>query len=392
MELAKQEKCTGCGACAAVCQKSAIRWKNDAAGFPVPEIDTGLCVDCGACERVCPTINPPQAETIRAAYAAQLKSDDATLSDSTSGGVFTALARVVLSQDGTVYGCVWTPDYRAKIIRATTEEDLVPMRGSKYVWSSVHEAYACVREDLDAGRTVLFSGLPCQIAGVKKVVKKADKLILLDHLCAGAPSPLAFDRYLDTLCQKEARPELNLKFRDKNPGGVGVHITYTGQKNVAAKKAEHLRNPYYYAFYTHLSVRDSCYTCPYCGGDRTADLTMGDFWGIEKVFPDMRIKDGVSALLVNTEKGASLLQAAADTLVLRPTELESIAAANNLFVGGKVRRTKIPEKRTLFFDSLRKYGWKTTEKRFLLNRARSMRILKALLPKKLVKLIERIAK
>lgn len=381
MRLAEHDSCTGCGACAAVCPKQAIGWKNDAAGFPVPAVDAALCVDCGACERACPALNPPVCSPIRKAYAAQLKNHPAALGESTSGGVFTALALEVFARGGVVYGCVWTPDCRAEIARAENEAELAPMRGSKYVWSSAFSAYARVREDLDAGRTVLFSGLPCQIAGLKKTLRKEyEGLVLLDHLCAGAPSPMALDLYLDTICKKEDRPALNLKFRDKNPGGVGVHITWTGQQNPARRKAEHLRNPYYYAFYTHLSIRSSCYTCSYGGENRAADLTMGDFWGISKVFPDMKIKDGVSALLVNSEKGAALLEKVAGSLELRAVEPAQIAAANNLFVGGKTRRFTVPANRAAFFEVLAAHGWADAEKRFLHNRGRSLRLIKALLP------------
>lgn len=392
MRLAEHDYCTGCGACASVCPKQAIGWKDDDAGFPTPFIKEEACVSCGACERVCPALQPPETEPIRAAYAAQLKDDPETLQGSTSGALFTVFAREIFRRGGVVYGCVWTDDCRAELVRAETEDEIAPMRGSKYVWSRAYHIFPQVKADLDAGRNVLFVGLPCQVAGLKNYLRKEyENLVLLDFLCSGAPSPMALDKYLDTICKKEERPGLNLKFRDKNPYGLGVHITWRGHETPAVKKAEHLRNPYYYSFYTRLIDRESCYTCPYGGGDRAADLTMGDYWGVSKYHPEMKISDGVSALLVNSEKGEAMLAAVRDRLELLETKPEQIGAANNLFVA-RERKHTVPADRSGFFKLLATQDWPAAEKRYLHNYSRSIRILYEFLPPKISALLRKILK
>ncbi len=381
MKLADALHCTGCGACMKVCPKGAILMQNDNEGFPTPSVNADLCVECGLCERTCPVIHMPQTQLVQSAYAVQLNDREA-LQASTSGGVFTALSREVFRQGGVVYGCVWDEQYNAVIRRAEYEEEIKPMRGSKYVWSWAGDSYPDVKEDLEAGKKVLFTALPCQAAGLKNYLRKDyDNLILLDFLCSGSPSPLALQKYIDTICDRNtSRKNLNLKFRDKDTFGVGVHITYNGKKKKTKAVGEHITNPYYYSFFTKLIDRQSCYQCPYGTDQRISDLTMGDYWGIGRYHQDMDIKAGVSALLVNTSKGAELIRAAEGQLQLKPTKPEQIAAANNLSCNGAVRKGHRPEQREMFFEELRKNGWKSAERKYLLNLARAKRYLKIKMP------------
>ena len=388
MRLAEKTACTGCGACKEICPKQAIAYRDDEAGFPAPFIREELCVECGACEQVCPALHPPKTEPIRASYAAQIREDPDILKESTSGALFTVFAREIFRRGGVVYGCVWTDDCQAEIVRAGSEEEIAPMRGSKYVWSRAYDAFPQVKADLASGIPVLFVGLPCQAAGLKNYLRKEDKnLILLDFLCSGAPSPMALDKYLETICSREERAALNLKFRDKEPYGVGVHITWNGQKKRPPRKAQHLRNPYYFSFYSRLIDRESCYTCPYGGEDRVADLTMGDYWGVAKYHPEMKTTDGVSSLLVSSEKGAALLEAVRGQLELAETKPEEIAERNNLYVGEKKRKRRRPANRDAFFAALRESGWRAAEKKYLRTKGRRRQILCVLLPPKAAALL-----
>ena len=169
-----------------------------------------------------------------------------------------------------------------------------------------------------------------------------------------------------------------------------MHITYKGKKKKTLKNGEQFSNPYYYAFYTRLTDRDSCYTCTYGGEDRVSDLTMGDYWGVGNFHPEMRIREGVSALLVNTEKGAGLLDSVKDDLYLTETKPEQIGAANNLFVGGKVRKIRRPVNRDAFFAELRTNGWRSAEKKFLRTKNRALRLLIVKMPPRIAQIMKRL--
>ena len=392
MMLVNSLYCTGCGACVQSCPKKAIRYKDDAEGFPTPQIDNDLCINCGKCEKVCPAIHMPKTSTIQAAYAAQIQDKDA-LKKSTSGGLFTVFSREVFRQGGVVFGCVWDKDYKAYITEATTEKEIEPMRGSKYVWSHAENMFPKVKSYLEQGRVVLFSGLPCQIAGLRNYLgREYNELLLLDFLCSGTPSPLALDKYIETICKREDRVNLNLKFRDKEPYGLGVHITYNGQKKQTSKRGEHITNPYYYSFYSHLIDRLSCYTCPYGTNQRISDLTMSDFWGIKRYHPEMNISAGVSALLVNTDKGAWFLTTVEDQLTLKHTKPEDIGRANNLNVGGMRRNKPVPANREAFFAELKQNGWKSAERKYLFTRERLKKWIKLRIPTRSVRMIKKILK
>lgn len=391
MKLADALHCTGCGACVKVCPKGAVSMQNDNEGFPTPCINAELCVECSLCEKTCPALHMPETHPILAAYAVQLNDRDA-LQASTSGGVFTALSREIFCQDGVVYGCVWDEQYNAVVRRAECEEEIKPMRGSKYVWSWAGDSYPEAKKDLEAGKKVLFTGLPCQIAGLKKYLRKDyDNLILLDFLCSGSPSPLALQKYIDTICDRNtSRKNLNLKFRDKDSFGVGVHITYTGKKKKTKAVGEHITNPYYYSFYSRLVDRQSCYQCRYGTDQRISDLTMGDYWGVAKYHKDMNIREGVSALLVNTEKGDAILKAIQDKLTIQPTTKEHIAEANNLYCNGAEPRNYRSKNREAFFKELNRNGWKSAERKFLLNVTRLKRYAKIKMDPEIIRKIKAI--
>ena len=392
MELANKTICTGCGACAMACPQKAIGYYDDEEGFPSPYINEEKCIECGICNLVCPAIHPPTLHLIREAYAAQLL-DHRALMDSTSGGVFTAFSREIICQGGIIYGCIWDDQYRAVVTKAKNEEEIRNMRGSKYVWSWAGDSFPEIKTILDTGKPVLFTGLACQVAGLKAYLRRDyDNLYTMDFLCSGAPSPLAFQSWLRTLSDDPLPSELNLKFRDKKPYGCGVHITYNGQKKRIAKKGEHISNPYYYAFFSHLLDRRSCYQCPYGTDQRVSDISMGDYWGVVNYHREMDIKSGVSALMINSEKGARLLERVKDSLELKPTEKENIGKANNLRCNGQKRNRLIPEHRDAFFNELRLNGWKSAEKRFLHDTKRLKMMVKAHTPKKMLTIAKKIFK
>ena len=382
MELAKREDCTGCGACLEICPKKAIRYRDDHEGFPTPVIDSDKCVECGLCQKVCPVFNPPEKTGIKAAYAAQLSDDPETLKESTSGGVFTALAREILRRGGIVFGCVWNESYEAVIVSAENEEELKPMHGSKYVWSSTNGSFPKVKQVLEEGREVLFTSLPCQGAGLKNYLRKEyPNLCILVFFCGGAPSPLAFKEYLKTITKDVPSEKLDFKFRDKEKYGTGVHISYQGKKERIHQS--YVGNPYFFSYHTKVFHRPCCYHCRYRYETRYEDLTMGDYWGLGEFHKEPDFHAGVSALLVNTPKGEEMLEAVRDHLELIPTKPEYIAKHNNLTLGNAVKTFNPPPFRDAFIEKMKKSGWKAAERRYLIvNKTRIKLTVKKKLPKK----------
>lgn len=388
MELVSSEQCTGCGACTASCPEHAIGFTADNDGFPVPIIRKDQCIECGLCNRACPVMHPPETSPVRKAYAAQIRDRDALL-DSTSGGLFTAFSREVFRRGGIVFGCAWDQEYNAVIRRAENEEELKPMRGSKYVWSRAAESFPEIEKELKDGRTVLFSGLPCQAAGLKKFLhKKYERLYLMTFFCGGAPSPLAFRQYLKTLTKDINLSELDFKFRDKAKYGVGIHISY----NSATGRIHQgfLDNPYFMAYYLKVFHRFCCYRCRFRYKDRTEDITIGDFWGVNNYHNEFDIKAGVSALLVNTDQGAELFDHVKDHLILSETTVENIARANNMSLTNEQKVFRVPEYRKAAFQILRDKGWAAAEKKYLNDRTRLMIRVKSKIPDGYKKLFRKL--
>ncbi|MBP5489006.1 MAG: Coenzyme F420 hydrogenase/dehydrogenase, beta subunit C-terminal domain [Lachnospiraceae bacterium] len=386
----KRENCTGCGACMKICPRNAIVFGDDAEGFPTPKVSAETCVDCGLCRQVCPTITLPEKHTIQKAYAIQLTDPD-VLKKSTSGGFFTALAREIFRRGGIVYGCVWDEKYNAVIRKAENESETEPMRGSKYVWSWAGDTFSEIKEELESGRTVLFSGLSCQIAGLKNYLRKGyDNLYTVGFLCGGSPSPRAFREYLKTITRDVPLDALDLKFRDKNAGGVGVHITYntSGRR----KNQSYVSNSYYFAFFSKVIVRRSCFDCQYRYEQRVDDITFGDYWDVEKYHKEFDASAGVSAVLVNTDRGVELFDAVKSQLMVSEAKCREIAAANNLTLGETRKVYAVPGFRDDFFSLLRERGWTKASKKYLRNKKRFVLWIKTKTPKRLWAVMKRLRK
>ncbi len=388
MELAKTYDCTGCGACEQICPQKAIFFADDHEGFPTPHIRKDKCIECGLCNKVCPALNMPGTNRIRNAYAVQLK-DNNTLRESTSGGVFTALAREIFRRGGVVYGCVWSDDYEAILCKAECEADLIAMHGSKYVWSKAGNTFPEIKKLLGENRVVLFTGLPCQVAGLRNYLgKEYQNLYAVSFFCGGAPSPFAFEKYLQTITGKTPPAQLDLKFREKEPKGVGVNVSYQqGHKRI---HQSYVSNPYYYAFYKKVINRRSCYHCPYRYENRIDDMTMGDYWGIGKYHPEFDVKAGVSAVLVNSVHGEELFDSVRDQLRISVTQAENIAPYNNLTLGTEKITFPIPSFREDFFRILEKKGWKAAEWKYLNNKQRTRLWIRSIVPVSIKRVLKKL--
>ena len=361
MKLIDKSQCTGCGACANICKKSAITMINDDEGFLVPHIDQNLCIECSACLRVCPCINDIKKTEIQSVFAVQLKNEN-LLMNSTSGGAFTAIAMDILNKNGVVYGCVWDEKYNAVFQRTETIKGLEPMRGSKYVSSYAGDVFPEIKKYLTEGRSVLFAGLACQNAGLKSYLQEEyENLYSVDFLCGGTPSPLAFREYLKTICDDNYK-ELNLKFRDKTQKGWGVHISFnSNHKNFHQQP---YINSYFRSYYEKMFHRRCCFDCRYKYTDRTTDITIGDFWGIQKYHSGLDIKKGVSVFFINSEKGQHIFNNIKDKLYFIPSNIKNASDENALSLrrDPSNKGIKISAERGHIFNDLKKNGWNGIKK------------------------------
>lgn len=306
-------RCTGCRACAQRCPKSCIKAKMYELGFEYPEIDESACIHCGLCSNVCPIERKLTPPTIQKAYAVVHKNSE-VLHESTSGGMFSAVADWVLRRNGIVYGCAFDETLHAKMIRVDDSTVLYRLRGSKYVQCDTGESFALVEKDLEAGRTVFFTGTPCQIDGLKCFLKKNyDNLLSADLICHGVPSLQYFLDYIAYLEKKVDGRVENLNFRSKQNNGWSLAGTYEYISNkTKQKKRKRLfyYNSYYYSYFLSGYIyRESCYTCKYANLNRVGDFTLGDLWGVEGMGVPFYTDNGCSLVIVNSKKAQSILDA-----------------------------------------------------------------------------------
>lgn len=306
------EKCTACGACVQKCPKNCIELKSDGNGFLYPRVNTTECIGCGLCEKVCPIGKISNETKTPTAYACA-NTEDSMLIQATSGGVFGAIAIYILEQGGVVYGCAYTEHLQAAHIRIDNIESLSALFGSKYVQSSTRGTYKECEEDLKSGKQVLYSGTPCQIAGLKKYLQKDyTNLITVDLVCHGVASQAYFDKFIELLEKEEGAACTNYNFRSKKNAGwsvAGMASFKTDSGKTFDKKQYYFSNYYYYYYYLACSIyRESCYSCEYANLNRVGDFTLGDFWGAEGLDVPFNVEKGCSLVLLNSEKAISLFE------------------------------------------------------------------------------------
>ena len=349
LNLPSSDRCCGCAACYAICPKHAITMCPDSEGFLQPTVNNDACIRCGKCENVCPVHNHGLPRTPLSVYAAKAK-DDGLRRISSSGGVFSLLARQVLDKGGVVYGAAFeSPTHKVVHKRVIDEAGLDALRGSKYVQSEIGAAYIRVREDLENGIRVLFSGCPCQIAGLRRFLGKTyDKLLLVDVICHAVPSPLAWQKYLS--CQElKEHAKIVRTFSRRNCAwrkfALSLEFINSGDSAYLVNPAS---NTYLQAFMSDLFNRRSCYNCNCRGFTSGADITIGDFWGIEHVVPCLDDDLGVSVAVISTIKGATFFSALSNILVSFPVSIKSVSRYNRTIFGNH----RMHRKRQQFFDEI----------------------------------------
>ncbi len=327
INITQKHTCCGCQGCAQICPRNCIRMQCDEEGFWYPVVDKERCISCGLCEKVCPVINSKeiQKET-PVAYAAQCTQEHIR-EISSSGGIFSVLAEHILAQNGTVYGAV-LENQAVKHIRVADSSDLGMLRGSKYVQSNIGNTYLEAKQDLNDNKLVLFSGTPCQIEGLLYFLgKEYPNLICMDFICHGVPSPTVWKRYVSYREEKANARMVNAFFRRKHYGWKSFTMQFVFD-NGTEEVQMHNDDLYMHAFLHDLSLRPSCYQCSFKKLNRISDITVADFWGINKVSPKMNDDKGTSLVILHSQKGKEIFSKICSSLLYQQVDFHDSIKGN----------------------------------------------------------------
>ena len=307
--ITDKSQCCGCSACAQRCPKQCISMQIDNEGFLYPRVDSRKCIDCHLCEKVCPVINQGEARTPLDVYAAK-NSDNEVRHQSSSGGIFTLLAEKTIKDGGVVFGACWDKDWNVKHDYIDNISDLQKFRSSRYLQSVIGDNYLKAEQFLKTGRYVMFTGTPCQIAGLKHFFRKEyDNLLAVEVICHSVPSPGVWQKYLTTRLHTlkwEKSDIRHISFRDKKTGWKTYSFVIENKDgNIFTELSS--KNAFIRGFLADLYTRPSCHACPAKLLRSGSDITLGDFWGIESLMPEIDDDKGVSAIIVNSDKGKQVL-------------------------------------------------------------------------------------
>lgn len=304
-ELKNKQDCCGCFACENICPEKCIAMVEDKEGFWYPKVDYNKCIKCGKCIDVCPIINKVQVNNNPVAYACINKNESIRL-NSSSGGIFTLIAEKIIDDGGVVFGAQFNEKFDVEHGLIETKEELSKLRGSKYVQSKIGETYRESKYFLESGRKVLFSGTPCQIAGLKSFLKKNYKnLFCIDIICHGVPSPMVWQKYISHRENIARSKTKRISFRQKNDGWKKFSVSFQFQNDTEYCNTLD-KDLYMKAFLKNICLRPSCYDCQFKGIHRISDITLGDFWGIQNILPEMDDDKGTSLMFINSDKGRKL--------------------------------------------------------------------------------------
>lgn len=319
INICDKTTCYGCTACYSACPQNAISMRFDSEGFKYPVIDTNKCIECCLCEKVCPQIGLDEQIKRKTEWAYCLYNNDPVkLINSSSGGIFCELSQYIIENGGVVYGAVYDNKWTVYHERATVLSQLQKFRGSKYVQSDLRDIFKSVVTDLKSNKLVLFSGTPCQVVGLKKFLHKDyTNLITCDLICHGVPSPLVFKDYISLIQKKRKNMVTYINMKDKTEGWgkQSLRIYYEDNTSEQGTSLSYLWNK---VFFSNLALRPSCYTCKFVDYNRCSDFTIGDYWNINKFHPEFYNKDGVSLILIQTNKGLDIFNAIKEHLTYRP--------------------------------------------------------------------------
>lgn len=350
--VTKKENCSGCSACLNSCPVDAIKMREMREGFFYPVIDQNVCTNCGICKKVCPnnrqySYKYPDIKT----FACKNINEQERIKSS-SGGIFSLLAKSILEQGGCVFGASYD-DYDVKHIKIENKIELEKLRGSKYVESTIGDCYIEARNELNLGKKVLFSGVPCQIEGLKSFLgKEYENLCCVSVICHGVPSKKVFRSHLEEIEKRYCDKLTNINFRNKDKDWKNYLVEYIFKKR--SIKISREENQYIGGFLKNYFLRQSCYHCDYrIFKKNTADIILGDFWGVENILKDFDDNNGVSAVIVNSKKGAEIFSQVDKSVSKKNIDILQVAKYNPNLIDA----VPVNKRRFEFFDIFKKMGF-----------------------------------
>lgn len=330
-QVLKYDYCTGCGACLSVCPKKAIKPQDDTEGFEMPVIDQSLCVDCGLCKKVCPVIHFDEIKdkviegnTQQIAFAARNKNYEQRLISS-SGGIFPVIAEYVLNKGGFVVGAAFDEKFNVVQKIISSDKELIQLQGSKYAQSKLDDTFKIISEIIKGGYLVLYSGMTCQIYGLKSYLKKEyNNLITIDLICLGIPSPGAWKKYLNSFFKGEQIEHIN--FKDKTIGWNKFCVSIKTNKRSFLEVGK--QNYYMMNMFNTYTIRKSCFNCKFKNKERPSDFTIADCWGTSRLAEEINDNKGLSSVLIHTQKGREIWKEIDKSFDLKEVPYDDVCVKN----------------------------------------------------------------
>jgi len=361
-------RCCGCLACSIVCPRKCIERVEDAAGFVTVRVDVSKCVQCGLCEQVCPLQKdyPAPDFTNASAYGAYA-SDNAVRGRASSGGMFETIAKTFLEKGGSVFGCKLDENLQLRMHEATTLEQVQQLTKSKYIQSDCHDSFPVIKARLQGEKHVLVCATPCQIAALKNYLGElaaAPQLLLMDFFCHGVPSQQFFDKCCEYIEKKLKGRLLSYTFRFRPPHARMLHYVryrYQVGQDMKEKVCFYFKDPFYYGFEKYITLRDSCYHCPFGTGNHMADITVGDLHEAEKYWAEKNLYEGVSKVIINTPKGQHLWAQIRSGLCVKELPVEELCKSRAMFASA----TSMPAARVAFMKDLKGLPFEQVVKKWL---------------------------
>lgn len=348
MQVTENKLCTGCRMCEKICPVQAIHMVENEEGFIYPEIDNNKCIKCNLCKRKCPQNEDEMKKNKDQIIMAVKNKESIEAKKSTSAGVSHVIAKEAIKKGYVVFGCVMDKELNVYQKQIDKIEDLDLIRGSKYVFSDTKDTFLQAKQLLEEDKKVLYIGTPCQISGLKACLgKNYDNCITIDIVCHGVPSLKLFKTYIKNLEKKFNSRIIKYEFRNKDKVEWGRFCS-----KVCTNEKDYYINadfdPYYYNFLKGTTYRESCYNCKYANFERQADITLADFWGIEKVDKTFFDKNGVSLVIVNSIKGKKCLKEIEEYVEIKNYSKEDASKKN----GNLLKPTERPSIRDFIYEEI----------------------------------------
>ena len=361
-----KSKCSGCSACMSICPKGAIEMVEDLDGFKYPVINQDKCINCGLCKKTCPIINTSSSDSINECYVGFNNDKESLINMASSGSIFELVADYVLDLGGIVVGAAFENN-KLKHIAIEEKKDLVSLKGSKYVQSDLNNIFKYNIND----RKILFVGTPCQVAGLKSIVR-SNNLICVDIVCHGVPTPKLFDKYIKYLEDKNNSSVVNYNFRDKKTGWDTYSNTIVYKDK--SESQIYYKNDYMKLFLSNIALRESCYDCNFKLGNKYSDITLGDFWGVKNIYPEMYNKNGVSAIIINTLLGREVFNSILSNVTYKKCNLDDILKCNSSLE----KSCCLPKNRKDFFEDLNNVSFDVLSKKYIIKKGFLKKIISKL--------------